>query len=245
MRKPTRLQRIKAWIQSVDLDKKPIQNFVDVHDSGCYYGEYPLSFAASVGACNVCDLLRVYFLLKRQHRDESLIGLYENAASLNAHEGDDTMKTRVDWYYTETRAGRYVEHPAFVREMGSHDYFVNARDSHGNTALHLAVIHKRFETIKWLIENGAKESLGLMNDEGFTPLTLSCRLGLTEVFQALLHHLQTVSWTYGEIKMARLDLEQIDTYRMSDNQLHRTTGWMSAIEIIVAHEVRCPQQQSE
>mmetsp|Transcript_30817 Transcript_30817/g.64537 ORF Transcript_30817/g.64537 Transcript_30817/m.64537 type:complete len:261 (+) Transcript_30817:564-1346(+) len=55
----TRWQRFLSWMAGVDLD---VEKFAVVarqlnEYSACYYGEYPLSFAASVGSVQICKLL--------------------------------------------------------------------------------------------------------------------------------------------------------------------------------------------
>ena len=53
------LQRLKARIIGIDLNVEKFAAVKKVENkySGCYYGELPLSFAASVGNVNICDLL--------------------------------------------------------------------------------------------------------------------------------------------------------------------------------------------
>jgi hypothetical protein len=49
--------------------------------------------------------------------------------------------------------------------------------------------------------------------------------------------MQIVSWTFGDLKMAKYSLAQIDTFRIQGYPLHQRPGWMSVVEIVVAHEV--------
>ena len=44
-------------------------------------------------------------------------------------------------------------------------------------SLCMAVQHKQHETIDWLLENGASPSMLVLNEDNFTPLTLSVRNG--------------------------------------------------------------------
>jgi ankyrin repeat protein len=42
---------------------------------------------------------------------------------------------------------------------------MNAVDSLGNTAMHLAVIHQNMNAFDWLMKNGARRSLEHLNDQ--------------------------------------------------------------------------------
>lgn len=56
---------------------------------------------------------------------------------------------------TKKRGLSYVASTETVPSEGYIDLFMNAQDSSGNTALHMAVIHNKIETIDWLFANGA------------------------------------------------------------------------------------------
>ena len=50
---------------------------------------------------------------------------------------------------------------------------INRQTSRGNTVLHLVVLHKRKDVIDWLLANGAKPSLSILNVDILTPYTLA------------------------------------------------------------------------
>jgi hypothetical protein len=79
--------------------------------------------------------------------------------------------------------------------------FVNATDHFGNTAMHMAVLHNQLLVIDWLMTvDGGKDSLEMLNHEGFTPLTLAARYGKVEVFNHILYrHMSETAWTYGKV----------------------------------------------
>ena len=55
---------------------------------------------------------------------------------------------------------------------------IRNQDSYGNTALHMAVLYKKLEIIDWMLSKvGSKMLLSILNDDGFTPLTLAARSG--------------------------------------------------------------------
>jgi hypothetical protein len=79
--------------------------------------------------------------------------------------------------------------------------FVNASDTFGNTAMHMAVIHCRKEVVDWLmtIKEG-RDSLNVLNFDGFTPLTLAARHGYVDMFHHILYtHMSKVAWKYGKV----------------------------------------------
>jgi ankyrin repeat protein len=115
--------------------------------SQCPYGEYPLSFAASIGKVDICKL---------------------------------------------------IYHHAQLNKCTS---IVRAEDSFGNTAMHMAVLHKRQHVVDWLmtIEEG-KGCLEHPNKDGLTPLTLAARNGHVDMYNHLLYtHLSRVAWVFGEV----------------------------------------------
>lgn len=59
--------------------------------------------------------------------------------------------------------------------------FMNRSDARGNTALHMAVLHKKMAAITYLLSNGAQPSLRALNEHHFTPLTLAVRSGRLHV----------------------------------------------------------------
>jgi hypothetical protein len=79
--------------------------------------------------------------------------------------------------------------------------FVNAFDSLGNTALHMAVIHGRRDVVDWILTlKEGRDGLHLLNYHGLTPLTLAAYEGNVEMFEHILYtHLSTVAWRYGRV----------------------------------------------
>ena len=79
--------------------------------------------------------------------------------------------------------------------------FVNASDTFGNTAMHMAVIHCRKGVVDWLMTTKeGRDSLNVLNFDGFTPLTLAARHGYVEMFHHILYtHMSKVAWKYGKV----------------------------------------------
>jgi len=195
--------RMLAVIQQRELQREPVMRVWRNEDSAfsgessthhhlCYFGEVPLSFAASMGCIDICDMLK-----KRASNEDS------EGESYNAK-------------------------------------FLNYQDSFGNSAMHMAVFHRRKEVFDWLMKNDGKDSLEELNQDGLTPFTLAARLGHIDIWRHILQTSMTETvWKFGNVSRTKIDLRQLDTYRMEGGKtmLHKLKTWRSAFEVIVQHEV--------
>eukprot|EP00282_Hemiselmis_andersenii_P041327 CAMPEP_0172068896 /NCGR_PEP_ID=MMETSP1043-20130122/12452_1 /TAXON_ID=464988 /ORGANISM="Hemiselmis andersenii, Strain CCMP441" /LENGTH=668 /DNA_ID=CAMNT_0012729179 /DNA_START=9 /DNA_END=2012 /DNA_ORIENTATION=- len=187
--------RMLAVIQQRELQREPVMRVWRNEDSAfsgessthhhlCYFGEVPLSFAASMGCIDICDMLK-----KRASNEDS------EGESYNAK-------------------------------------FLNYQDSFGNSAMHMAVFHRRKEVFDWLMKNDGKE----LNQDGLTPFTLAARLGHIDIWRHILQTSMTETvWKFGNVSRTKIDLRQLDTYRMEGGKtmLHKLKTWRSAFEVIV------------
>eukprot|EP00282_Hemiselmis_andersenii_P015972 CAMPEP_0114112884 /NCGR_PEP_ID=MMETSP0043_2-20121206/2620_1 /TAXON_ID=464988 /ORGANISM="Hemiselmis andersenii, Strain CCMP644" /LENGTH=1168 /DNA_ID=CAMNT_0001205003 /DNA_START=196 /DNA_END=3702 /DNA_ORIENTATION=- len=266
--KPSRWQRLVSWLQSRERDKVPGRRTLHNAFSACDYGEFPLSFAASVGSIEICRILCEHempdeewkaFVVSQRNLMRQMEELSpQQSSSIPARsDGDDTddgaseasrvMRGIKHEFLSrknpgQNKAGRDVKEAGVCdREKGEDldfDLFVNAQDTTGNTALHMAVLHKQLRVIDWLIAHGGKPSLTIMNMDGLTPFTLAAKMGSGTVLYHILNtHMRDVSWAYGSVSLAKTSLEQMDSFRVKDHPLHTMSNWRSAIEIIVEHEV--------
>ena len=175
--------------------------------SACYYGELPLSFAASIGNIELAKMIM-------QHAEEIL----------QARE-DDTTHDRAFLTWIDTQVATLMDssegfHSQFAGTAGiegsqarGYSAFVNACDSHGNTALHMAVHCDQREMAEFLLENNATPSLTLMNADQKTPLTAAVRH--PAVFNALmLSGFRETVWQYGNSEMTMHSLYQVDSFRV-------------------------------
>ena len=114
-------QLLQAWLWTlVAVGDPSVTVLCLVNDeSRCYYGEFPLSFAASVGCVRACSLLYTYHRM-RLDGDGWLTA--EEAA-----ERDRQLRLRAAW-------GGWAEQVPTDMSL-----FVNAMDGFGNTAMHMAV----------------------------------------------------------------------------------------------------------
>lgn len=91
---PTRYQRTIAWIRGTDLSREPLVEIRDVADSGCYYGEFPLSFAVSIGSVELCTVLFNEYQARKQSKDPYLRELFTNMTSRKSAEAELLSKFR-------------------------------------------------------------------------------------------------------------------------------------------------------
>ncbi|WP_341811095.1 ankyrin repeat domain-containing protein [Wolbachia endosymbiont (group A) of Andrena bucephala] len=109
-------------------------------------------------------------MVKLGKKDESLL---ENSFK-NIYERDEKGRTALH-YAVEVKT---------VRLLIEKGVDVNAADVRGHTALHLAIMEKRLETVRELIKSG-----GNVNAEEYgnkcTPLHLACMVGEKEIVEEL------------------------------------------------------------
>jgi hypothetical protein len=82
-------------------------------------------------------------------------------------------------------------------------------DSYGNSALHMAVLHKRTEMFTWLRSNGADNTN--KNCLGLTALSLAAALDDAVVFDHVLSDMYIIKWSFGPVTEFRLPLAQLET----------------------------------
>jgi len=51
------IKRFLLWIQKRDIRHDPLVETSANSDGACYFGEFPLSFAASIGSVDICQML--------------------------------------------------------------------------------------------------------------------------------------------------------------------------------------------
>ncbi len=184
----TRWQRFLSWMAGVDLK---VEKFAVVAQelneySACYYGEYPLSFAASIGSVEICKLLLSF----QESRKADTVELVKKRLS-RIGRSQTFVQHNQHWKHDDSRTPLWD--------------FMNAIDYYGNTALHMAVYHRKKDVIDWLMtKEAAKASLEILNFDGFTPLTYAARLGYVDIFNHILFkYLSRTGWTYGKVSLRR------------------------------------------
>jgi len=105
-----------------------------------------------------------------------------------------------------------------VRQLLERGADAMARDTNGNTCLHLAAIHNQPEIFKLVCDMmsgaGAKSARALedvANADGLTPLLFCASHGYLEMFNFLIDRLCVTEWSYGPVTCRRVPLLDIDT----------------------------------
>jgi hypothetical protein len=248
-------QRLSAWVFGANKSLESLHSARKLQnpDGACDYGEFPLSFAASIGSTNICELLverctdmsawEEYEFREQQKRLVMALDKMDKPCTCMKDEYDTKHdKHKVLFhskFYTHAQPDQVLPKTRGVHHADELRYlFVNAQDSDGNTALHMAVNHDQIEVVDWLLDHGGA-SLRLLNADGLTPFTLAAKLGNVRMFYHLLEskHMCETAWVYGHVRMTQMSLEQVDSFKVEGNDLHKMPNWRSAIEIIVEHEV--------
>ncbi|KIY99828.1 Transient receptor potential cation channel subfamily V member 6 [Monoraphidium neglectum] len=98
-----------------------------------------------------------------------------------------------------------------VAHLKRHGASVNGdRDVHGNTALHMCVIHGQADMYDFLIEYCAASD-AVRNYAGLTPLVLAAQLGRVDMLQHIYNRRRRAFYTFGKITSYSLALREIDT----------------------------------
>ena len=168
--------------------------------AGCYYGCFPLSFAASIGNVQMAATLVAVGtrLVQNSVHSPSPFTAWLDAQVLKlCHESEEFNEQFQDSMHGSDQ----------VVNMQRLAGLINAQDMHGNTALSMAILHNRPEMIRYLIHISASPSLSLMNAQDRTPLTMSLRQ--PDIFNLLLKEAfcETI-WEYGDSAMTLLSLYQ-------------------------------------
>eukprot|EP01062_Namystynia_karyoxenos_P058947 TRINITY_DN50387_c0_g1_i1.p1 TRINITY_DN50387_c0_g1~~TRINITY_DN50387_c0_g1_i1.p1 ORF type:complete len:1341 (+),score=386.01 TRINITY_DN50387_c0_g1_i1:125-4147(+) len=125
-------------------------------------------------------------------------------------------------------------------EAGSSDSrrrLLRAQDSFGNTALHIAVLHRQLEMFTLLlgelraaveeISDDAPDlevatALHVRGAQGLTPLGLATVLGDHATFEHLIEAMLSLRWKFGRVRCCQINLDQIDTVPLPTATRHRS-----------------------
>ena len=165
-------------------------------DSACYYGEYPLSFCASVGNCELMEAV----CNEMQRRLGAKMAAGSHHAPGLAKMGSKKLSNRsLDFQIHREE------------DVTSLQDLLRATDSLGNTALHMAAFHERTEAIDWLMSKDEDGMLlDMLNLDGLTPFTLAVRYGKVNIYRHILYtYLSKTAWVYGRMRMRKTDLLQV------------------------------------
>ncbi|ODM96433.1 Transient receptor potential cation channel subfamily V member 6 [Orchesella cincta] len=87
----------------------------------------------------------------------------------------------------------------------------NAKDTNGNTILHILVIHRKQQMFDMAYELGAELGPTYRNNLNLTPLTIAAKLARKELFFHILNIEREIYWQIGSVTCAAYPLTQLDT----------------------------------
>jgi hypothetical protein len=184
--------------------------------AGCYYGQLPLSFAASLGAMELVKMIVEHAgkVIEREAvstqiretanlenvrnrftewLDEQGAHLTEESEDYEKHVSAMVASRRSDEADDVKLCPDVTLSPVVTRQLCSRKIaFMNVQDEHGNTALHMAVAFGRQEMVQYLMQNGASPSMTLMNSEDRTPFTSA--LSRPQMFNCVLNAAKETVW---------------------------------------------------
>ncbi|GMS95791.1 hypothetical protein PENTCL1PPCAC_17966, partial [Pristionchus entomophagus] len=90
----------------------------------------------------------------------------------------------------------------------------NMQDSFGNTILHMCVITYSSSMYSYGVRHWAKPAApNIVNNAGFTPLTLATKLGRKEIFDEMLELMKVEFWRFSDMTCSAYPLSTLDTIR--------------------------------
>ncbi|OAF67790.1 hypothetical protein A3Q56_04484 [Intoshia linei] len=90
------------------------------------------------------------------------------------------------------------------------------QDLYGNTVVHLLVIHNKSDMLNFVVKHELMPaSLEIKNKAGYSPITLSCRLGRNEMFRELIDIKSYEIWRYSNITCLQYSLASIDSIKVN------------------------------
>lgn len=102
--------------------------------------------------------------------------------------------------------------------------------AHGNTPVHVCVLHGDIKMLHALLEHGGAN---IRNRRGDTPLTLAASFGSADMFEAVLDAMSERVWSHGRVRCVRLPLLEIETLEQT-----RNLGRPAVLELLVQRGAR-------
>ncbi|PAV64257.1 hypothetical protein WR25_13295 [Diploscapter pachys] len=133
----------------------------------------------------------------------------------------------------------YGEYPlAFAACFGNKDIYdliiqhganPNNQDSFGNTILHMCVINYSSSMYSYAVRHGAKPAdPHIVNNAGYTPLTLATKLGRKQIFDEMLELMKIEFWRFSDMTCSAYPLNTLDTI-----QPDGSTNYDSALMTVI------------
>jgi hypothetical protein len=126
---------------------------------------------------------------------------------------------------TESQQALVAEAAALAEESAKNLLRHLTFTAHGNTPVHVCVLHGDIKMLHALLEHGGAN---IRNRRGDTPLTLAASFGSAEMFEAVLDAMSERVWSHGRVKCVRLPLLEIETLEQT-----RNLGRPAVLELLV------------
>lgn len=207
----------------------------DIYMSDEYYGESVLHLAI----VNEDPAMVKYLLDAGGDVHERCVGTFMSPEDQKASRFDSPEHEWVSVNFLTNYEG-YVywgEYPlSFAACLGQEECYrltlartadPDARDTNGNTVLHMLVIYEKLTTFDMAYEVGS--SLGVRNHLNLTPLTLAAKLARVEMFFHIMNIEREIYWQLGSITCAAYPLSQIDTIDVETGNISKD----SALNLVV------------
>ncbi|KAK0397772.1 hypothetical protein QR680_002261 [Steinernema hermaphroditum] len=159
---------------------------------------------------------------------------YETVQLLLSKDADVNARARGNFFLPEEAKGGkmmdyqgyayYGEYPlAFAACFGNKDIYdlliqhkadPDLQDMYGNTILHMCVINYSNSMYSYAVRHWAKPAQAhLVNNAGYTPLTLASRLGRRQIFEEMLELMKVEFWRFSDMTCSAYPLSTLDTIR--------------------------------
>ncbi|TMS37341.1 hypothetical protein L596_004294 [Steinernema carpocapsae] len=159
---------------------------------------------------------------------------YETVQLLLSKDADVNARARGNFFLPEESKGGkmmdyqgyayYGEYPlAFAACFGNKDIYdlliqhkadPDLQDVYGNTILHMCVINYSNSMYSYAVRHWAKPAqTHLVNNAGYTPLTLASRLGRRQIFEEMLELMKVEFWRFSDMTCSAYPLSTLDTIR--------------------------------
>lgn len=170
------------------------------YGQACYYGEYPLLFAAAV---NEIDILNI---------------LLEHGADLDVEDSNGNNIFHILVIHNNSNIYQYLKERWLTLDTGL------TSSSHYND------IDYFDQSVTTTSPTGKLYPWSKRNKQGYTPFTLSAKLGIKSMFHFLLEERKFVQWEYGPITCLLYPLHQIDTLVANKAE---EPAYKSCLELII------------
>ncbi|EKX36695.1 hypothetical protein GUITHDRAFT_145554 [Guillardia theta CCMP2712] len=225
MRKKAQITTFQRWMLGIlgidrsheDYGCDAIVNIHSYSQSFAYFGEFPLSFAASQGNVEICNKIFARLSNDVQWR----------------------VLTQVD------SSGNNALHIAVLHGHEDMIDFLLKKEHELKEAEKEKEKQEKLNSTNTGREVGVAEIGQNHDQQGYTPFTLAVRHGQVRTYQYIVdQHMKKTEWRFGAKRYTKVSCEQLDNYGVKNSSddkevssLHQHDKWKSVFEIIVNFEL--------